>query len=274
MEYLHVQDVQVPRLGLGTWQLEGTECRSAVATAIGLGYRHLDTAQMYGNESEVGAGIVTSGVERSELWISTKIANDNHEAGALRRSFDQSLEDLGTDHVDLLLLHWPLEGEGWKRALTAMGHLRDEGRAQHLGVSNFTPDQLAEALEIAPLLNIQVEHHVYLDQPDLRAMCEEHDLFLTAYSPIARGDVLDDDVVREIADAHDASPVQVAMRFLLDRDERVAVIPKATSEEHLASNFETLRLELTDDERTRLEELAAGRRLIDPDFAPDWQRAG
>jgi len=259
--------LEMPKLGLGTWQLEGNDARSIVTAALEIGFRHVDTAQMYGNEREVGQGIIDSGVGRSDMFLTTKIGNDCHEPGDLVASVEESLERLATDHVDLVHLHWPTHWDRVGATLSTMAQLQASGMARHLGVSNFTIDQLRQASDFAPIEVLQVECHPFLQQEELRSWCVEHGWAFTAYSPIARGDVFDDDTIESIADAHDTDPAAIALAWLLSKPQ-VTTIPKTTSEEHLASNFAALDIELSDDEIERMDRLDEGRRLVDPDSAP------
>ncbi len=262
---------RVPALGLGTWQLSGDEARGGVAHALDLGYRHLDTAQVYENEAAVGDGLRASDVERDAVFLTTKVWRDQLRHRDLIASTDESLRKLKVDYVDLLLVHWPSDEVELAETLDALQEVQHAEKARHLGVSNFTPSLLAEALRLAPgLVCNQVEYHPYLDQSDLLEVVHEHGLFLTAYSPIARGRVLEDDVIREIAEAHGKSPAQVTLRWLLQQD-RVAAIPKAASAEHRAANFDIFDFALSDEEMTRIAGLAReDGRIIDPEFAPAW----
>jgi len=259
--------LEMPKLGLGTWQLEGNDARRIVTAALETGFRHVDTAQMYGNEREVGQGIIDSGVGRSEMFLTTKIGNDRHEPGDLVASVEESLERLGTDHVDLVHLHWPTHWDRVGATLSTMAQLQASGLVRHLGVSNFTIDQLRQAGDFAPIEVLQVECHPFFQQEELRSWCVEHGWAFTAYSPIARGDVFDDDTIESIAGAHDTDPAAIALAWLLSKPQ-VTTIPKTISEEHLASNFAALDIELSDDEIDRIDALDEGRRLIDPDSAP------
>ncbi|MDY7106916.1 MAG: aldo/keto reductase [Actinomycetota bacterium] len=261
-------ETSVPALGLGTWQLRGGDAHDIVARALDVGYRHVDTAQMYGNEAEVGAAIAESAVRRNDLFLTTKIDNSHRSRDAVRRSFDESLAKLRTDHVDLLLLHWPTGDV--KAALLAMAELWEEGTARMIGVSNFTPTLLDEAMRTAPISNLQVEHHPYLAQPTLLDLCRAKQVALTAYSPLARGAIADDDVIRSIAADHDATPAQVALRWILD--EGAIAIPKTSNPERLEENLGALRVRLTDDDRHRIDALDRVERLIDPPSAPEWER--
>lgn len=258
----------VPALGFGTWQLRGEAATAMVARALEVGYRHVDTAQMYGNEAEVGAALAGSGVARRDVFLTTKIDNDHRSRDAVRRSFEDSLRKLGTDHVDLLLLHWPTGDV--RAALVAMAELWEEGTARLIGVSNVTPTLLEQVMETAPISSVQVEHHPYLAQPTLLDVCRAKGIALTAYSPLARGAVAEDEVLRDIADAHGATPAQVALRWILD--EGAIAIPKTSNPERVAENAGALRLRLSEDDRHRIEALDRVERLIDPPFAPEWER--
>jgi 2,5-diketo-D-gluconate reductase B len=271
MPQLDIQGTTVPSLGFGTWMLEGEDCRTGVATALDLGYRHLDTAQAYGNEHLVGQALTASPVPRDQVFLTTKIWNDNTSPSRVRTSFHESLEKLETSYVDLLLLHWPLDEEDLRQTLAAMVDLTEEGTARHLGVSNFTPTQLRRALDLAPIFAVQVEHHPYLAQPSLHDLASEHDLLFTAYSPLARGSVLTDPVVTAIADRRGATPAQVVLRWLLD-EPNTAVIPKATSTEHIEANLGALAVYLSDDDRRSIAALDRNERQVDPPWAPTWER--
>jgi 2,5-diketo-D-gluconate reductase B len=268
---LTIQGTEVPKLGFGTWELTGQACAEGVRDALELGYRHVDTARAYGNEAEVRRGLEQAGVDRGAVFLTTKLSPDGLRAGQVREQLERSLRDLGTDYVDLLLIHWPDPGVPLAETLGAMSELREEGKARHLGVSNFPSGLVREALELAPIVCDQVEYHPYLGQPELLALARERDLMLTAYSPLARGEVLRDPVLREIGEAHGKSPGQVVLRWLLDQPQ-VAAVPKASSHEHRVANLEVFDFELTDSERGRIAGLERGLRKIDPSWAPDWGR--
>lgn len=189
MIYVDVKGTQVPALGLGTWQLGGRECRAAVRQALDLGYRHLDTAQMYGNEAEVGAAIREAGVPRDALFVTTKVGPGSLTPAAIRRSTGESLTRLGLDHVDLLLIHWPSREAPLGDQLAAFAALRQSGMTRFIGVSNFTVALLREAIEThhSELFCNQVEYHPYLSQRPVLAELRRHGMMLTAYSPVARG---------------------------------------------------------------------------------------
>jgi 2,5-diketo-D-gluconate reductase B len=265
-----VQGVEVPKLGYGTWLLEGEAAYEGVLDALELGYRHVDTARAYGNEAHVGRALADAGVPRDELWLTTKVWYEHAGPDVLTRTFEQQLADLRVEHVDLLLLHWPAPETPLARTLGAMDALREQGLARHIGVSNFPSALLREAVSLAPLFADQVEYHPYLPQGPVMHECLEHDLLLTAYSPFAHGYVHDDPVLSEIGARHGKSAGQVSLRWLLDQP-HVATIPKASSHERRAENLDVFDFELDDDERAAIAALSRRQlRTADPDGAPDW----
>jgi 2,5-diketo-D-gluconate reductase B len=267
---LTVQGVTIPKLGFGTSALGGDDCAEAVRDALELGYRHIDTAPSYGNEDAVGRGLAASGVARSDVFLTTKLSHDGLDADGVPRQLADSLEHLGTDYVDLLLIHWPHPEVPLAETLDAMKSLCSEGETRAIGVSNFPSALLAQALELAPILANQVEYHAYLAQPELLALARDHDLALTAYRPLAGSRLLEDEVMRDVAAAHGKTAGQVALRWLLDQP-KVAAIPKASSRENRAANLDIFDFDLDDDERARIAELALRHeRTIDPSFAPEW----
>ena len=266
---LTVQGIEIPKLGFGTWQLSGDDCVVGVRDAIELGYRHIDTARAYGNEAQVGQGLHDSGRNRDEIFLTTKLWYTELSAVGVHDQIEQSLRDLRTEYIDLLLIHWPNRRVALDETFGAMCEARDGGRVRHLGVSNFPSALLREALEHAPLICDQVEYHPYLGQPRILDVAREHELMVTAYSPLAQGAVLRDRTIGEIAEAHDRTPAQIALRWLLDQP-HVAAVPKASSREHRAANLDVFDVELTDDERARIAGLERGHRTIDPPWAPDW----
>jgi 2,5-diketo-D-gluconate reductase B len=266
---LEIQGTTVPKLGFGTWQIEGPQCQEAVEDALAIGYRQIDTARAYGNEEHVGRGIAAAGIPRNEYFLTTKIARDEYAPDDLRRAAEDSLRKLGVDGLDLLLLHWPNPDFPLEDTLGALIGLRDDGLIKHLGVSNFPPGMLREAIGLAPIFTDQVEFHPFLGQDALVELAIEKDFMVTAYSPLARGKVPEDATLREIGGAHGKTAGQVALRWLLDTPQ-VCTIPKASSHERRVENFEVFDFELTDDERARIDALPKGERIIDPGFAPDW----
>jgi 2,5-diketo-D-gluconate reductase B len=268
VETLETPRVTVPALGFGTWQLEPDVAYDAVRTALDVGYRHIDTAQMYGNEEAVGRAIADSAVDREDVFLVTKVAPENAEPQDVRASTIESLQRLRTDHLDLLLLHWPSDVAPLEETLAALTQALDEHHTRHIGVSNFPSQVLDKAAHLAPIVTDQVEHHPYLAVDPIRETAEEHDLFVTAYSPIAQGEVLRDDVLGEIAEAHGRNPVQITLAWLLRSG--VAAIPRSSDPDHIAANFDVFDIGLTDEEMARIDDLEQGMRLIDPPFAPTW----
>jgi 2,5-diketo-D-gluconate reductase B len=266
--WVTVQDELIPAVGLGTWELLGSDCRRGVEWALNAGYRHFDTAQGYHNERDVGNAIRRSSVPRESIFLTTKISNKNLEAKDVITSTERSLRKLRTDYVDLLLIHWPARFDILEATLDAMSEVQANDRARHIGVSNFTPRQLARALRCAPILCNQVEYHPYLGQNTLQRMASDEGIMLTAYCPLARGEVMNDAVLIEIAQHHGKSPAQVALRWLLDK-ELVAVIPKSRSSDHIKANIDVFDFRLTPEESERIDHLECARRLIDP-FQLDW----
>jgi len=268
---LETPRLRIPRIGLGTWALRGEEASRAVAGAIGLGYRHIDTAAMYGNEEAVGAGIRASGVAREQIFLTTKVWWTELAPDALRASAEASLARLGTPYADLMLIHWPAPGMDLAASLAALAKLQTDGLARAVGVSNFPPGLLRQALTlgIAPIAALQVECHVYLWQEALAALCRGHGLALTAYSPVAKGQVDQDPVMRRIAAKHGATPVQVALAWLLAQDGLVA-IPKSGREAGQRENLAAAALRLDAEDMAAIAALPKDRRLVNPDFAPDW----
>ncbi len=257
----------LPALGLGTWQLDSDEAAFMVEAALGCGFRHIDTAQMYKNESDVGRGIKASGVERDDLFLTTKIANENHEPDDLVRSVERSLDALQTDHVDLLLIHWPTSWPRIGATLSTMADVQASGLAHHIGVSNFTIEQLEIARQHAPIEVLQAECHPYFHQYELRQWCVDHDWIFTAYSPIAQGRVADDQVLSEIGERHEASATQVSLAWLQALP-NVAAIPRTSAADHLSDNWQSRHLELSEDEIHEINALDRGLRLVNPAFAP------
>ena len=269
MRALEIQGTTVPKLGFGTWQIEGPECQEAVEDALAIGYRHIDTARAYGNEREVGRGIAAAGVPRAEFFLTTKIWREEYAPDDLRRAAEDSLQKLQVDCLDLLLLHWPNPAFPLEETLGALIGLRDDGLIKHLGASNFPAGLLREALAVAPIFADQVEFHPFLGQDELVALAAEKDFMVTAYSPLARGKVPSNATLREIGDAHGKSAGQVALRWLLDKPQ-VCAIPKASSHDRRLENFEVFDFDLSDEERAAIEALPKDEREIDPGFGPDW----
>jgi 2,5-diketo-D-gluconate reductase B len=263
---------QVPSLGFGTFQLLPDETQHCVEIALDVGYRHIDTAQGYENEEQVGLAIAASPVDRDDVFLTTKVRRNNASRQDVHTSTQESVKRLGVDHVDLLLLHWPAEDIApLEETMEALSEVREAGLTRHIGVSNMPSAMLQRALDLAPIVTNQVEHHPYLHVDAIRRVLDIHGGFLTAYSPIARGIVLDDPLIQRIAINHDATPAQVTLRWLLQKG--TVAIPKSAKPERIRANFEVFGFELTGEEMKAIDGLNRGERLISPPFAPQWDAA-
>jgi 2,5-diketo-D-gluconate reductase B len=271
MQYVEAKGIKVPALGFGTWKLAGSDAERMVRAALDIGYRHVDTAQAYGNEAEVGRAIEASGVPREDVFLTTKVWMDKLAYGDLQRSAEQSLRLLRTDRVDLLLVHWPNPQVPLGDTLRALAELKRDGKVRTIGVSNFPVALLREAVEEheADLLCDQVEYHALLSQKVVLDWLRAHDMMLTAYSPLAQGRLAGHPVLAEIGRRIGRSPAQVALRWLLDQ-ERVAVIPKSSSERRARENFEVLGFTLDEADFQAVSKLQGAGRQINPGWAPDW----
>ena len=271
MESLQTQGISLPRLGLGTFRLQGDACRAAVESALGLGYRHIDTAEMYGNEEAIGPAIAASGVARKDLHVTTKVWNENLEPDAIRRAFDSSLKKLRLDHVDLYLVHWPSPDMKLPAVLETLMKLKEEGRTRAIGVANFNIALLKQAVEEikAPIACNQIEYHVLLDQTPIRKYMAGKSIPLVAYCPLAQGRAASNETLMAIGKKHNASAAQVALKWLLDQD-GVAAIPKASREESQKANLGALKVKLDDDDRKAIAALPKDQRFVKPGFSPIW----
>jgi diketogulonate reductase-like aldo/keto reductase len=261
----------MPVLGLGTWENdEPAQCTESVANALDAGYRHVDTAQIYGNEAAVGEGIAESDVDREDVFLASKVWIDNLAPADVAASTRESLDKLGVDSVDLMYVHWPAGEYEPEETLPAFAELRDDGLINRIGVSNFEPEHLdaaADALGEAPFAN-QVEMHPLLRQEELREYADANGVELVAYSPLARGEVLDDPAIVDIAEKHGVSAAQVSLAWL--RESGVTAIPKATGIDHIRDNLASVDLDLDDEDVAAIDELGRTDRQLNPDFGPDW----
>ncbi|WP_227374306.1 aldo/keto reductase [Haladaptatus halobius] len=254
MEFITAQGVEIPALGFGTARFNSNDvCQQAVEVALETGYRHIDTAQMYGTEGAVGSVVSAAEVDRDEVFVTTKLNDDNRSRNRVLDSTKRSLEELRTDAVDLLLIHSPNETVPIEETVGAMNELQDDGAVRHVGVSNFSVDQLCRAMDASetPILTNQVEYHPHRGQGELLEFCIEENVMLTAYSPLNVGSVMDDTTLAEIGNRHGKTAPQVALRWLLQQ-EMVSAIPKAAEHEHVRENFDVFDFELTDDEMRRI----------------------
>ncbi len=275
----HANGAEIPLLGFGTWQLRGDEACAMVREAIGLGYRHIDTAVVYGNETEVGAGIaeaIADGVvTRDELFVTTKVWPDRFQPDAMRASAEESLTRLGLDHVDLLLLHWPNPDVAVSTSVPALCTLRKAGLTRHIGVSNFNTSLLAEALLVAdqPLVTNQVEYHPLMTQRAVLAALEAAGMAMTAYCPIARGKVIGQPSLERIAAGHGKTAIQIALRWLTQKG--VIAIPKTATPAHARANLDIFDVTLTDAEMDEIDGIGRpdGRTVTLEGYAPVWDAA-
>jgi 2,5-diketo-D-gluconate reductase A len=242
--------VEIPQLGFGVYQVPPEDTAEAVQAALEVGYRHIDTAEMYGNEKGVGEGIRASGIPREEVFVTSKLNNGFHAHDDALKAFDGTLEALGSDYVDLFLIHWPLPGidvdyvETWK----ALEEIYRSGRAKAIGVSNFNAHHLRKLFsetEVRPAVN-QIEVHPYLTQDDLRAFDADHEIATEAWSPIAQGKVLDDPTILRVAERHGKTPAQVTLRWHVQRGD--IVFPKSVTRSRIEENFDLFDFELTEDD--------------------------
>lgn len=259
--------VDIPQLGFGVFQIKPRDTAEAVSTALQIGYRHFDTAEMYGNEKEVGQAIARSGIDRSEIFVTSKLNNNQHTFDDALRAFDQTLVALGMDQIDLFLLHWPLPTvndfvERWK----ALERVYGEGRARSIGVSNFEDhhlQRLFEETEIVPAVN-QIEVHPYFAQNELLSFDAEHGIATEAWAPLVQGAVLDDETALEVAQAHGKSAAQVVLRWHVQRHS--IVFPKSVTPKRIQENFEIFDFELSDADMKRISGLDRdGRTGPEPD---------
>ena len=245
----------MPVIGLGTWEMTGSTCIRGVGSALNLGYRHIDTAQIYGNEREVGKGIMESGVSRVEIFITTKVATFNLTPAGIRRTVPESLEKLGTHYVDLLLIHWPTRSMVLEDCLETMFVLKENGLVRNVGVSNFDPELFKKALEIGPVLTNQLKFTPYHKESENLAIAKSRDKIITAYSPLARGGIVNDRILGKIGSKYGKSAPQVALHWLIQLG-NVAVIPKASGERHQKENMDIFDFELTTDELESIKKMS------------------
>lgn len=271
MERVAANGANIPAVGLGTWELRGRVCARVVEQALRLGYRHIDTAEMYDNEREVGEALRASGVKRNDVFVTTKVSPSHLAPREFERAAKESLARLRLTEVDLLLIHWPNPQIPLSETIPALCRMKTAGFARHIGVSNFTVDLIDEAVKLSsePLVTNQIEWHPFLDQSKVRAACQKHGMSVTAYSPIARGSASKDKALALIGMHHRKSAAQVALRFLIQ--EGAIVIPRTSKLERLSENFAIFDFALNDAEMDEIRALAHPRgRRVAPGWAPDW----
>jgi len=271
MNFVEANGAKIPAIGLGTWELRGRTCARIVEQALRLGYRHIDTAQIYENEREVGEGLRGSGVKRDDVFVTTKVWTTHFAPNDLERSARESLARLRLSEVDLLLLHWPNPQVPLAETLGALARVRQHGLARHIGVSNFTVALIEEAVAACPepLVCDQVEYHPYLDQTRVRETCARHGMGLVAYSPIAKGRIKNDDALLRIGHRYSKTAAQICLRWLVQQN--VAAIPRTSKLERLSENIEIFDFELSEEDMQQLSGMgSASGRLTDYGFAPKW----
>ncbi len=274
MPTLAANGLNMPVLGFGTFRLEMETVRSILPEALSLGYRHIDTAQIYGNEAAVGEVVAESGIARDELFVTTKVWVDSFQPEALTASVERSLQHLRLDRVDLLLLHWPVFGSsGMNPTLEALMRTKASGLTRHIGLSNFNIAQTEQAVSFCgegTLATNQIEYHAYLGQHRLRRVLGRHNLVLTAHTPLARAELVNDPVLWEIGSQYGKTAPQVALRWLIEQD-RVAAIPATSNPHHAKANIDLFKFSLSQEDRDRIAALDRGKRFVDPDdLAPPW----
>ena len=255
-------DISIPSLGLGTWELRGRKCRKVVRKSLELGYRHIDTAAMYENESEVGSGIVDSGVDRKEIFLTTKINTIEVNNEGIVDAFHKSLSDLKTDYVDLLLIHWPAFSTNLGDMLEIMYGIKESKKAKAIGVSNFNTTLLNECsrLGFEDIYCNQVEYHPFLSQEILLKKMNEMGVIPVAYCPLCRGDVTKDSVIIELSKKYNKTPSQVTLRWIIQQN--AVVIPKSAKKRRLKENIDIYDFEIDNQDMDRIHSLARGQRLV------------
>lgn len=267
---LDIQHMHAPALGFGTWKLNGDACIEGVGDALDIGYRHIDTAQAYNNEEEVGQAIQKSDVARADIFLGTKVWNNHVTLDQIERSIDESLTRLGTDYVDLLMVHWPVEDERpIPLAIEGVTKALEQGKTRAIGVCNFTPTQLQLALEHGPVLCNQIEFHPLFYRGEHVSLAQRHNLMVTAYSPLAQAheDLLGNETIKLIAQAHGKSPAQVVIRWLIQLP-HVSAIPRSSNHARRASNFDVFDFELSMQQMKAMDSVDEQRRLVNPSFGP------
>lgn len=272
LKFVETNGAKVPSIGFGTWDLRDKVATDMVTHAIEAGYRHIDTAQRYENEKEVGKGIKQSGLPRSDVFLTTKIWPSHFAPGLFRNAVSERLEWLGVDQLDLLLLHWPSKDHDLQETIELLNEAKDLGQTKHIGVSNFTSSMIeqAAALSRSPIVCNQIEYHPFLSQEALFASCAPRGIAITAYCPIARGQVLNDATIGDIAARHGKSPTQITLRWLVQQDNVIA-IPRTSNVDRAKANLDIFDFELTDLDMQSMNRLGQERRrLVNLDIAPDW----
>lgn len=254
MIYRNNQNANLPAIGFGTWEITGDTCREAVRDALTIGYRHIDTARAYGNEAEVGRGIAESGVHRDDIFLASKLWKDMLTPQRVREETERSLLELNTDYLDLLMIHWPNPAVPVEDTLGAMNELATEGKIKHVGVSNFSVEELEDANMLAAIFCDQVEYHPYIDRRELLATARDSNVLIVAYSPLAQGKVFQDRVLKEIGSRYGKDPGQIALRWLVQQ-KNVATLTRSTDSFHRKQSFDIFDFDLTPEEVAQIDNL-------------------
>lgn len=275
MKIVSANGASIPALGFGTFRMPGPDTERMVAHVLGNGYRHIDTAQIYGNEADVGKGILRSGIARGDLFLTTKVWVENYRHDAFIASVDESLKKLKTDYVDLLLLHWPNDAVPLAEQIGALNEVAKAGKVRHIGVSNFNRALMREAVRLSdlPLVTNQVEYHPYLDQSPILEAAASLGMSVTAYYAMADGKVLSDPMLKDIAARHGKSIAQIVLRWIVQQG--LIVLSKTVSEDRAAKNAAIFDFALSQDEMAAIHALAQPNgRIVSPDgLAPIWDEA-
>ncbi|BCP54080.1 oxidoreductase [Kaistia sp. 32K] len=271
MHTLTAHGATIPAIGLGTWMLTGEAATTSVAAAIQAGYRHIDTAIGYGNETEVGEGLRQSGVGRDEIFVTSKIPPDQLGADEMLRAAEGSLERLGIDQLDLLLIHWPSQTLSAAETIRSLNRVKQRGLTKHIGVSNYTIRLLDEAWAATeePIVANQCEHHPYLNQDKLRAATDKHGMIFVAYSPLGQAGVLDEPEIKDIAGRFGRTPAQIVLRWQLQKG--FVAIPRSTHPARIRQNLDVEGFDLSAADIAAIDELrSVGTRICDYDISPEW----
>ncbi|TXK37786.1 aldo/keto reductase [Pontibacter qinzhouensis] len=271
MNFINVKDTAIPALGFGTLYLDDNTALRMVGAALAEGYTHIDTAQIYQNEAAVGSGIKASGIARDKIFLTTKVWFDKFTKKDFLPSVEESLQKLKTDYVDLLLIHWPNPDIPLEETVEQLVLAREKGYTKHIGVSNFPIKLVEQTLALgADIVTNQVEYHPLIDQTKLQNYLRSKGIALTAYSPIAQGEIIGNQLLKEIGEKYGKNEIQVTLRWMMQQQD-VLAIPRTSSEANLKSNFQIFDFELTPDDVAQIDTLRAqNRRVVTPDFSPAW----
>ncbi len=266
-----IGEFSIPAIGLGTHNLTGKDCIDTVIKALLHGYRHIDTAQTYNNETDIGQAIKDLGMPRKDLVITDKIWFDKLKYKDLKNSFHRSLDNLQTDYIDLILIHWPPGNDPGqlREAFQAMRELKNKGYIREIGASNFPAKLITEVLKNETVIANQIEYHPFLDQHNLIELSITNNFFIIAYAPLAQGKVTDNNILARIGRKYNKSEAQVTLRWLIQQSNVIA-IPRSSRFDHIRSNIDIYDFELSESEMKAISNLSSGMRLIDPPYAPEW----